>query len=194
MRQSVAMIVKLDGEDLEVDGRLTFAELIAHVRERLLPRVLVELQLNGETVSQALLDELEARPISDFGEGEIALFSLSPRELVREVVTRGLEELARLERLGLKPEAVPELIEGFGWLDRALGLIPLGAGFPELRAWVERLLLRSREFVARLEVSPPEELEGLTQRFSEQLGSYRRIFSEIEERLTLCGGDIYPVE
>lgn len=194
MRQSVAMIVKLNGEDLEVDGELTFAELIAYVRERLLPRVLVELQLNGETVSQALLDELETRSISEFEDREIALFSLSPHELVGEVVTRGLEELARLERLGLKPETVPELIEGFGWLDRALGLIPLGAGFPELRTWVERLLVRSREFVARLEVSPPEELEGLARRFAEQLASYRRIFSEIEERLRLCGGDTYPVE
>jgi sulfur carrier protein ThiS len=189
MRQSVAMIVKLDGEDLEVDGGLTFAELIAHVRALLKPRVLVELQLNGETVSQALLDELEARPISEFGDGEIALFSLSPRELVGEVVKRGLEELARLERLGLKPETVPELIEGFGWLDRALGLIPLGTGFPELRAWAERLLLRSREFAARLEALPPEELEGLARRLTEQLASYRRIFSEIEERLRQCGGD-----
>lgn len=187
MRQSVAMIVKLNGADLEVEEGLTFAELIAHVRDLLKPRVLVELRLNGETVSQALLDELKDRPI--LGSGEIALFSLSPRELVKEVVRRSLEELERLERLGLKPETVPELIEGFSWLDRALGLIPLGAGFPELRTWTERLLAGSREFTARLKGSRPEELEGLARRLAEHLAAYRRIFSEIEERLEPCGGD-----
>ncbi len=188
MRQTVTMIVKLDGEDLEVDEGLTFAELIAHVRDLLKPQVLIELRLNGETVSQALLEELKDRPIHGFG--EIALFSLSPRELVGEIVMRGLEQLTRLEQLGLKPETIPDLIEGFSWLDRALSLIPLGGGFPELQAWAERLLARSREFAARLEASPPEELEGLARRLSGQLAAYRKIFSEIRKRLMLCGGDI----
>ncbi|MGQ9477107.1 MAG: hypothetical protein ACUVRH_01225 [Candidatus Bipolaricaulia bacterium] len=184
------MIVKLDGEDLEVDEGLTFAELIAYVRDLLKPQVLVELRLNGETASQALLDELKDRSIHGFGDGEIALFSLSPRELVGEIVMRGLEQLTRLERLELKSETIPDLIEGFSWLDRALSLIPLGGGFPELQAWAEQLLARSREFAARLEVSPPEELEGLARRLSEQLAAYRKIFSEIGKRLMLCGGDI----
>lgn len=188
MQQTVAMVVKLNGEDLEVDGGLTFAELITHVRGLLKPRVLVELRLNGATVSQALLDELKDRPI--LGSGEIALFSLDPSELVGEFVKRGLEEVARLERLGLKPEMIPELLEGFGWLDRALALIPLGVGFPELQAWLERLLTGSREFAARLAASRPEELEGLTRRLAEQLAAYRKILSEIGERLMLCGGDI----
>jgi len=174
------MIVKLNGEELDVAEGLTFAELIDRVRGLLEDRVLVELRLNRETVSQPLLDELKDRPIY----GEIELFSLDVRGLIGEVVERALQYLEGLEGLELRPEEVPELLEGFAWLNRALALtlIPLGIDSPELRVRVERLLRRNLRLRAQLSESP-EPAEEARARLREAWAAYRAVFREIGERL-----------
>lgn len=179
------MIVKLDGEELEVAEGLTFAELIAHVRNILNQRALSELRLNGATVSQTVLDELSERPIF----GEIEFFSLDARELVRELARQGLRYLGQFARVGLKSELVPDLLEGFAWLNRGLTLIPLGVGFPELQARVVRLLAGNRRLRERLSRSSPQELEDLRAELEKELAAYQDIFSEVEKRLERCGGD-----
>jgi len=172
------MIVKLNGEGLEVAEGLTFAELTQHVRRLLDHRVLVELRLNRETVSQALLEEIKDRPIY----GEIELFSLDAPGLAAEVVEQARRYLRRLEGLELSAEGLPGLLEGFEWLNRALVLIPLGVGFPRLKKQVERLLqenLRLREQFSR----SPAGLESFRPRLKEEFRAYRAIFREIGDRL-----------
>jgi len=172
------MAVTLNGERLEVAEGLTFAELIEYVRGLLDHRVLVELRLDGETVSQSRLEELRDRPIH----GEIELFSLDAQGLVAEVVGQALRYLERLQDQELKPEDLPKLLEGFAWLNRALALIPLGVGFPELRARVERLLEGNRRLHQRLSRSPGEWRE-VERKLREEWTAYRAVFREIRDRL-----------
>ena len=127
------MIVKLNGEEVDVVEGMTFTELMERVRGLLDHQVLVELRLNQEAVSQSLLDEIKDKPIY----GEVELFSLDAHGLVAEVVEQALQYLQQLEQLEL--EEVPDLLEEFEWLNHALALIPLGVGSPKLRARVERL-------------------------------------------------------
>ncbi|MCR4404107.1 MAG: hypothetical protein NUW06_02220 [Candidatus Acetothermia bacterium] len=179
------MIVKLDGEKLEVADGLTFPELIAHVRSILKQRALSELRLNGATVSQALLDELSGRPIF----GQIELFSIEPRELVAELARQGRRYLEQLAGVELTPEVVPGLLEGFVWLNQALALIPLGVGFPELQARVRELLIENRRLRERLSRSSEEGLEELEEELGRELVAYQEIFTEVGKRLERCGGD-----
>lgn len=179
------MIVKLDGEELEVGEGLTFAELIAHVRSILDQRALSELRLNGATVSQTALDELSERPIF----GEIEFFSLDARELVGELARQGLRYLEQIGRVDLKPEILPHLLEGFAWLNRALTLIPLGIDFPELQARVGRLLAQNGRLRERLSDGSPKELEDLRTELEKELAAYQEIFTGVEKRLERCGGD-----
>jgi len=172
------MIVKLNGEELEMAKGLTFAELIQHVRGLLDHQALVELRLNGKTVSQALLEEIKDEPIH----GEIELFSLDASSLVVELVGGALRYLERLEGQRLRLEEIPELLEGFEWLNRALVLIPLGVGFPELGGRIERLLAKNRRLCQELSRSP-ERLEGLRPWLAEELAAYRTVFREIGDRL-----------
>lgn len=172
------MIVKLNGEELDVVEGLTFAELIDQVRGLLDDQVLVELRLNRETVSQSLLDELKDQPIY----GEIELFSLDVRGLIKEVVERALQYLEQLEGLELGPREVPELLKGFEWLNRALALIPLGIGFPELQVRVEQLLRRNLQLREQLSNSPEGSIRARS-RLMEEWAAYRAVFREIGERL-----------
>jgi sulfur carrier protein ThiS len=180
------MIVKLNGEELEVAEGLTFAELIAYVRSLLDHQVLVELRLNGETASQALLDELKGQPIS----GGIELLSLSSRDLGRETVRQGLLYLEQFERVEGEPEGVPGLLEGFAWLNQALALILLEVDFPELQMQIGRLLTGNRRLRERLSRSSPQGLEGLREELRKEFAAYQDIFGEIGKRLERCGGDI----
>jgi sulfur carrier protein ThiS len=172
------MAVRLNGEELEVAEGLTFAELIEYVRGLLDHQALVEMRLNRETVSQSLLEELRDQPIY----GEIEFFSLDVHGLVAEVVKQALRYLDRLEGQKIGPEDLPQLLEGFEWLNRALVLIPLGVGFPELRARVERLLEGNRLLRERLSRSP-EGLAEMEPRLWEELAAYRAVFCEIRDRL-----------
>ncbi len=169
------MAVKLNGARLEGVEGLTFAELIEHARGILDHEVLVELQVNQETVSQAFLDEIKDKPIY----GEIELFSLDARGLVAELVEGALQYLQQLEGA----EEAHELLEGFEWLNRALALIPLGIGFPGLRTPVEQLLdgnLRLRE---ELSESLSASAEGLRPRVEGELAAYETVFREIGKML-----------
>lgn len=172
------MVVMLNGEQLEVPEGLTFVELIDHVRRLLDRQVLVELRLDGEMVSQPLLEELQDQPIH----GEIELFSLDVHGLVGEVLEQALRYLGRLEGQRLEPDDIPELLEGFEWLNRALALIPLGLGLPELRARVAQLLTENRRLREWLSRSPREAVE-VESRLREEISAYRAVFREIGARL-----------
>lgn len=172
------MAVMLNGEQLEVPEGLTFVELIEWVRGLLDRQVLVELRLDGETVSQSLLEELKDRPIH----GEIELFSLDAHGLVAEIVGQALRYLERLEGQKLGPGETPKLLEGFEWLNRALILIPLGVGSSELRTRVEQFLAENRRLRERLSRSPQEAAE-MGPRLREELSAYRAVFREIGARL-----------
>ena len=188
------MRVKLNGEELEVAAGLTFGELIEHVRDLLRSdpqgqQALVELRLDGETVSQARLEELSDRPLF----GEIELFALNFRELAVEAVRQGRRYLERLEGLTLGPEALPELLEGFDWLNRALALIPRGLALPdpdsdpdpELEREIGRRLARSIHFCERLARSQAreEELKGLQGELAAELAAYHKALERIEEMI-----------
>ncbi|MFQ6090237.1 MAG: hypothetical protein ACE5LD_02220, partial [Candidatus Bipolaricaulia bacterium] len=94
-----------------------------------------------------------------------------------------LQYLQQLEER-LELEEVPDLLEGFEWLNRALALIPLEVGFPELQARVERLLRRNLRLRQQLSRLSPEDLGAdLGPRLGEELGAYREVFRQIGERL-----------
>jgi|GEM_PF-3128818 len=184
------MIVKVDGEELAVAEGLTFAELLKQVQSRLDQRVLVELRVDGQVVSQSMLDEIQDEP----ARGEIELFSLDAHDLVAELTKQALRYLNQLEAHQPSPEEFPQVVEGFIWLNRALALIPLGIGFPELGARTRRLIQENEELLEWLQEAAeefarvgdgaePEELEQLRSRLAEEISSYRSIFQEIRERL-----------
>lgn len=184
------MLVKVDGKELAVAEGLTFAELLKQVQSQLDQRVLVELRIDGQVVSQSMLDEIQDEP----AQGEIELFSLDAHDLVAELTKQALRYLKGLEAHQPSPEEFPQVAEGFVWLNRALALIPLGLGFPELGARTKRLIQGNEEFLEWLrevgeelakvgDGAEPGELKRIWSRLAEEISSYRSIFREIQERL-----------
>lgn len=179
-----AMIVKVNGKELKVAEEMTFAQLLQHVQGLLKDqdRVLVELRLDGETVSQTALEELQDRPLH----GQIELFSLDASGLVAEITRQADRFLQQLEGQEFEPSEFPELIETFTWLNRALRLIPLGVGFPELERRVRALLEENaelQEWLRSAESADAAELERLQERLQMEFAEYREVFREIAARL-----------
>ena len=177
------MIVKVNGKELKVAEEMTFAQLLRHVQGLLKDRVLVELRLDGETVSQTALEELQDRPLH----GQIELFSLDASGLVAELTNRADALLKRFEGREFTPAEFPELIETFTWLNRALKLIPLSVGFPELERRVRALLEGNAELQEWLRSAESgveaAELERLRERLWAELEEYREVFRAIAARL-----------
>jgi len=177
------MIVKVNGKELKVAEEMTFAQLLQHVQGLLKDRVLVELRLDGETVSQTALEELQNQPLH----GQIELFSLDASGLVAEITRQADEFLQRLEGREFEPAESSELIEAFTWLNRALALIPLGVGFPELERRVRALLEENAELQEWLRAAEAgvegAELERLRERLQGEFKGYREVFRAIAARL-----------
>lgn len=176
------MIVKVNGEEVDVAKGMTFSELIEYVQGLLNQEVLVELRIDQQTISQSLLDKICDEPIC----GEIELLSLDAYTLMCELIKRAGEYLRGLEEEELTREDLPRLVEGFQWLNFALTMVPLEGGSPETRARILETLQRNTIFCKRLsEVSEDrqERVEKLKRGIALELAAYRSIFEEMGKEL-----------
>ncbi|MFP4589656.1 MAG: hypothetical protein ACLFO3_06810 [Candidatus Acetothermia bacterium] len=193
------MTVRLNEERLEVNENQTFEELVEEVKENCYQngKVLVQIKLNGQPLSQDELDNLASQPI---GDKEVQLISETPQSLTSQLVLQALnyldelsEWLSEIENLReASEEDARKFTEGLKWLTIAIEQLrsaewsPLMVGGRSLEKFNQDARMTVAEIDAALD--KPQENQELLQSFTSgelqtQVAGYRAVFTELRDKM-----------
>lgn len=181
------MNVQINGRVLEVNGDITFEELIKLSKDTIPYRQsLTELKIDQETVSQSTLSQIKECPIADFSKSKIELFSTPIHEIISEILDKAMEYIKRVEKIkNLTYQDLDQVIEGFKWLTLALIQINMTLNWQKDED-LKKLIWRNSCFCDLLiEYQSDENLSSsqVKKDIVRELNNYRHLIKRIKEEL-----------
>lgn len=181
------MDVQINGRVLEVNGDVTFEELIKLSKEAIdYHQSLTELKIDQEIVSQSTLNQIKECPIADFTKSKIELFSTPIHEIISEILDKAMEYIKRVEKIkNLTYQDLDQIIEGFQWLNFALIQINMTLNWQKDED-IKKLIWRNSCFCDLLiEYQSDENLSSsqVTKNIARELNNYRHLIKRIKEEL-----------
>lgn len=180
------MIVKIDGENLSVDSQITIVELIELAREVAGPaQSVIELRINGQTISQSRLDQIKETPISQFSKFKLELFSTTVYEVISEILDKAARYIERVKNVRtLTDQDVRRIVRSFQWLNLALIQVNShldGKMNDEIKELVERNSNFCKALNKDLSTEDNKDKTHLPKRIRNELNPYLRLIDELKD-------------
>lgn len=193
------MTVSLNDERLEIEGDITFEELVNRAKKDSLPKdeILVQVKINDEALTQEQWEQIATEKV---GDKDVKLLTQSEETLSIELIDQALNYIADLQdwlesTSTLDSEQIEDLekiLEGFGWLNLALQQFQqpkygelIFSGRP-----LEKELHANRMFLGELEsaLDKPESNQQLLlqlafEELPEWLDEYNSMFNQLKDTL-----------